>query len=138
VVQQQMVTPHAPTVAAAPPVAPPVSAPPPTPATAADLAPVFDAYARAIESRDVAAIRRVYPGLTPEQARGFEDFFHAARKIDVTLRVSGVESTASAADARLTGTYEYVSSSGKTERQPVSFAATLRRDGGEWRLVSLR
>jgi hypothetical protein len=99
---------------------------------------VFDAYARAIESRDIAAIRRVYPGLTAEQERGFEQFFQAARKINVTFRVANVESTAAAADARLNGTYEYESSSGKIERQPVSFAASLRREGGEWRLVSLR
>jgi hypothetical protein len=139
VVQQQMVTPRAPVASANVVQQAPVSAPPaPAPATAADLAPVFDAYARAIESRDLAAIRRVYPGLTSEQERGFEQFFQAARKINVTFRVANVESTAAAADARLSGTYEYESSSGKTERQPVSFAASLRREGGEWRLVSLR
>jgi hypothetical protein len=36
------------------------------------------------------------------------------------------------------GTYQYESSSGRVERQPVSFVATLRRDGSAWRLVSLR
>jgi eukaryotic-like serine/threonine-protein kinase len=142
VVQQQTITPRAPAASASVVQQAPVSAPPtppaPTAATAADLAPVFDAYARAIESRDIAAIRRVYPGLTAEQERGFEQFFQAARKINVTFRVANVESTAAAADARLNGTYEYESSSGKIERQPVSFAASLRREGGEWRLVSLR
>jgi hypothetical protein len=80
----------------------------------------------------------VYPGLTADQQHGFEQFFQSARKIDVTFRVANVESTGSSAEARLAGSYEYESVTGKVERTPVNFAATLRRDGSEWRLVSLR
>ena len=129
-------TPRAPVVPAAP--GPERAPSPPAPATAADLTPTVEAYARAIESRDVGAIRRVYPGLTPEQERGFVQFFESARSIDVTFRVANVESTGSSAEARLTGTYAYVTSAGRSERQPVRFAATLRRDGADWRLVSVR
>jgi len=99
---------------------------------------VFESYARAIEARDIAAIRRVYPGLTEGQQRGFEQFFEAARKVDVTFRVASVEGSATTAEARVNGTYQYEGSSGRVERQPVSFVATLRRDGSNWRLVSLR
>jgi hypothetical protein len=99
---------------------------------------VFEAYARAIESRDVSAIRRVYPGLTADQQRGFEQFFESARKIDVTFRVANVEGTPTSADVRVSGRYEYEGSAGRTERQPVSFAATLRKEGGGWRLVAVR
>jgi hypothetical protein len=118
----------------------PVESPPAAPATAtaSDVAPVLEAYARAIESRDVSAIRRVYPGLTADQQRGFEQFFESARKLNVTFRIASVEGTASTAEARVSGSYAYESSSGRAERQPVSFLATLRRDGGGWRLVSLR
>jgi hypothetical protein len=126
-----------------PPVTPPApareSAAAPTRADArADIDAAIARYARAIESRDVAAIRRVYPGLTADQQRGFEQFFEAARKVDVTFRVASVEGSATSAEARVTGTYQYESSSGRVERQPVSFVATLRRDGTTWRLVSLR
>ncbi|PYP79835.1 MAG: hypothetical protein DMD35_06890 [Gemmatimonadetes bacterium] len=116
----------------------PAPAPAPSPPTAADVAPVFEAYARAIESRDVSSIRRVYPGLTSDQQRGFEQFFESARKINVTFRVASVDGTPSSAEVHVTGRYEYESSSGRTERQGVSFAATLRKDGGAWRLVSLK
>jgi hypothetical protein len=112
--------------------------PPPGPPTAGDVAPVIESYARAIESRDVAAIRRVYPGLTSDQQRGFEQFFESARRINVTFRVTSVEGTASTAEVRVSGRYEYESSSGRSERQPVSFAATLRKDGGGWRMAGLR
>lgn len=127
----------------------PLPAPPPPAATQSDPAPartenaateiasVVAAYARAIESRDIGAVRRAYPGLTSEQARGFEQFFESARSINVTFRVVGLETSGNSADARLVGTYEYVSGS-RTERQPVSFAAALRNDGSSWRLVSVR
>jgi hypothetical protein len=138
-VQQGIAAPQ--TIPVAPPAtrsAPETTPPSPSPPTATDVAPVIESYARAIESRDVSAIRRVYPGLTSEQQRGFEQFFESARKIDVTFRVTSVEGTASTADVRVSGRYEYESSSGRTERQPVSFAATLRREGAVWRMAGLR
>ena len=120
---------------------PPAETPDPTPPKAenpaAEIASVVGAYARAIESRDISAVRRAYPGLTGDQARGFEQFFESARSINVTFRVVGLEANGNSADARLVGTYEYVSGS-RTERQPVSFAASLRNDGSSWRLVSVR
>ena len=138
-VQQGIAAPRP--VAASPPSsqsAPEATPPPPSPPTAGDVAPVIESYARAIESRDVSAIRRVFPGLTSDQQRGFEQFFESARKINVTFRVTSVEGTASTAEVRVSGRYEYENSSGRAERQPVSFAATLRRDGAGWRMVALR
>jgi serine/threonine-protein kinase len=135
-VQQGIVAPRpAPSTAQSQPEAPP---PAPAPPTAADVTPVLEAYARAIESRDVSAIRRVYPGLTADQQHGFEQFFESARKINVTFRVTSVEGTATTADVRVTGRYEYETSAGHAERQTIGFAAALKRDGSAWRLVSLR
>jgi serine/threonine protein kinase len=115
--------------------APPVAAPP----TAADIAPAVEAFARAIESKDIGAIRRVYPGLTSDQQRRFEQFFQGARTINASFRVANMSaSSASAADAQLVGVYEFVTVAGKTERQPVSFAVTLGQEGRTWRLTSLR
>lgn len=120
-----------------PPAAPePAAAKPATPSTA-DVSSTVESYARAIESRDIGAVRRAYPGLTGEQERGFREFFDLARNINVTFRIVGLEANGNTAEARLVGTYEYVAGS-KTERQPVSFAATLRHDGSAWHLTSVR
>ena len=114
---------------------PPVAAPP----TAADIAPAVEAFARAIESKDIGAIRRVYPGLTSDQQRRFEQFFEGARTINASFRIANISaSSASAADAQLAGVYEFVTVAGKTERQPVTFAVSLAKDGRTWRLTSLR
>jgi serine/threonine-protein kinase len=138
-VQQGIAAPR-PVSAAAQTNSTPSEAPPPAPAppTASDVAPVLEAYARAIESRDVSAIRRVYPGLTADQQRGFEQFFESARKINVTFRVASVDGTPSTADVRVTGRYEYENSAGRAERTAVAFAAAVRKDGSAWRLVAVR
>jgi len=117
---------------------PPAPVPAPRTPTTADIAPIIQAYARAIESKDVGAIRRVYPDLTSGQARGFEQFFQSARNLNVTFRVTNVEGSASSAEARLVGSYDYVNASGQAQHQPVSFAAALRNSGSGWRLVSVR
>jgi hypothetical protein len=128
-------------------VAKPAAQPPPqesTPAapalpTAADIAPAVEAFARAIESKDIGAIRRVYPGLTSDQQRRFEQFFEGARTINASFKVASMSASGpSTADAHLVGVYEFVTVAGKTERQPVSLAATLTQDGRTWRLTSLR
>ena len=139
---RQETAPSTPPVVTAAPVASPPKQETTVPAgaapTTADIAPTVEAYARAIESRDIGAIRRIYPGLTSEQQRGFEQFFQAARSVNVTFRVTNVDGSSTSADARLVGSYEYVTTAGKTERQPVNFAATLRHDANGWRLVSVR
>ena len=127
-------------VVAPPPPPPPVRTPDPEPRPAPreEISTTVQSYARAIESRDIGAVRRAYPGITSDQARGFEQFFQSARSINVTFSVTGVEVNGNNADARLVGTYQYVTSDGKSERQPVSFSASLRYDGSSWRLTSVR
>jgi hypothetical protein len=83
-------------------------------------------------------VRRAYPGVSGDQARGFEQFFQSARNINVTFRVSGLDVSGNTADARLVGSYQYTGSDGKAERQAVSFNASFRNDGGSWRLTAVR
>jgi serine/threonine-protein kinase len=141
----------APVIVAPPPAAPVVVAPPPaavvqkvadppvpTRSPRDDINSIVAAYARAIESRDVGAVRRAYPGISGDQARGFQQFFGSTRNINVTFSVTGLDVNGNTAEAHLVGTYEYTSSDGRTQRQPVNFSASFRRDGTEWSLRSVR
>jgi serine/threonine protein kinase len=115
----------------------PPAPPPPKPATASDLSPVVDAYARAIESRDMSAVRRIYPGITAAQSRGLLDFFQRAKSINVSFHIEDLSSTTTSAEATLAGRYEYVNSDGESKRENVSVAASFQRDGNAWRLASI-
>jgi serine/threonine-protein kinase len=137
--QESIPSPPASVVVVPPP--PKQEAPVSTPAapTAADIGPTVEALARAIESKDIGAIRRVYPGLTSDQQRRFEQFFQGARSINARFRIANVSASGSSgADAQLVGNYEYVTEGGKSDRQPVTFAVTLAHDGRAWRITSMR
>ena len=131
--------PVAPPTASAPQVAP---VKPATPAPAAnpsaEIESAVSAYARAIESRDIAEVRRAYPGITAAQASGFEQFFTSVRSLRASFSVASLDVNGSSAEGKLAGTYEYLTSAGKNERQAVTFQATFRRDAAGWKLASVR
>jgi serine/threonine protein kinase len=127
----------------APPPARPTPAPAPTPAPPADPRPeirrVVTDYAGAIESRDVANIRRIYPGMTAGQERGWQQFFQVAREVKAQLDLNQLVTTGATANARITGSYTYLNSStGSTEHQPVSFQAILKKTESGWRISEVR
>jgi hypothetical protein len=104
----------------------------------AEIESVVGTYARAIESRDIAEVRRAFPGATQAQLSGFQDLFKGTRSIRATFSVGNLDVRGDVADARLTGAYDYVTSAGKDELRPVSFQASFRKDAGGWKLTSVR
>ena len=111
---------------------------PEPPPLATAIAAVVAEYARAIEARDLAAIRSVYPTISEQQQRGFQQFFQSVRSITARLTASPPQGDGNTATARVSGAYDYVDAAGKPQRQAVSFTATFRRDGTRWRIVSTR
>src|SRR2546428_177157 len=65
--------------AAEPPAVPAVTPAPVDPRP--DIQKVIDDYARALESRDAAQVRRAYPGLTSGQQQSWQDFFQSVRNL---------------------------------------------------------
>jgi serine/threonine protein kinase len=129
-------------------VAPPVvtQAPPPAPVAAvvtedarAIIEAIIDEYARAIASRDVASVRRVYPGLTAAQQRAWEQFFQSTEQIQADLSIAAMEQSGATADVSVAGNFDYLlRGSQRRENRPVFFRATFRREGGAWRMVTVR
>src|SRR6267154_557324 len=132
-----------------PPEPPPPPAPPPAPAPVTvaavatdprpDIEKVIADYATAIESRDIEQVRHAYPGLTTSQQGSWQTFFDRVRNLKATLTVANLNLTATTADAGVSGVYEYDNAStGRPERRPVTFRATLARDAGGWRITAIR
>jgi len=120
---------------------PPVVTPPVAPARDArqEISALVASYAAAIEKRDMAAIRRVYPGLTPSQQQDWSRFFETVQGVVVTLHIAKLDVADSAADADLAGEYVYDNmSTHRSVRQAVTFHATLRRNAGTWKMVTIR
>jgi tRNA A-37 threonylcarbamoyl transferase component Bud32 len=144
-------TDSAPVPPAVPPPAPEQTAPPPAAAAPAPAPPappedprpqvrdLIAEYARAVESESIPELRRVYPGMTSAQQLGWEQFFQLVRDVKAELSVGRLDVSNATAEAQVGGTYTYLNTSTQqTERQPVAFRATLRRDSGRWGIAQIR
>ena len=94
-------------------------------------------YAHAISARDLIAIRAVYPRITDEQQRGFEKFFASTTELKATLSLGNIDVNDVTAEGRVTGVYAFTSS-GRSERQALSFRALFERRGDKWFLSSVK
>lgn len=99
---------------------------------------VVNAYARAIASRDVDQLKRVYPGMTAAQQSAWESFFSSVRSMTANLEIESFRTDADSAVARITGAYEFMTRAGRNERQPASFQATFHKQGERWHLQTVR
>ena len=119
---------------------PPAAAPRPAPVDPRpDIQRVIDEYARALESRDVDQVRRAYPGLTPAQQQSWTGFFESVRNLKAGLTVTAVRFAGVTAEAIVSGVYEYDNAgTGRVERRPVTFRASLAVDSAGWRLTTIR
>lgn len=99
---------------------------------------MIDAYARAIESRDMGELRRVYTAITTDQSRAFSEFFASTRTLRATLSVKNVHVDGATAMASVSGVYDFTTTSGRSQEQQVNFQTELRRDGGAWKLTAVR
>jgi hypothetical protein len=106
--------------------------------TAAGVREALDAYAHALESRDLGAVKRVYPALTERQEGSWRALFEATRSLDVTLSVGDVSVNGNTATAIVTGRSAFVMTDGHRSTQPLNFRATLHHDGAVWKLASVQ
>ena len=125
-------------VAAAPTVEKPLAREPDPVDQRREIEALIAAFAKALESMSIPELRRAYPGMTPAQQSGWEQFFASVKGLQADLTVSQMEVSGPAAELRVTGTYTYEGRGGKRDRQPVSFVAIARRDASGWRLDAIR
>jgi hypothetical protein len=77
--------------------------------------------------------------MTGMQQRGWEQFFQLVREVKAELSAQQLSVAGEAAEAQVTGTYLYLNTStGRQERQPVSFHASFKRQDGVWRIAQVR
>jgi hypothetical protein len=128
-----------PVVAPSPVVLPPSPRPePPARSATVEITSLVLDYARAIESRDLARIKALYPDITAAQQRGFQQFFERVRGLRAALTLSTPAVDGNTATAQVNGAYDYTDAAGKPQRQPVTFRAVFRNNGTRWLIASVR
>src|SRR5512135_41128 len=118
-----------------PPLQPP---PPPDPAPIRSL---IASYGHALERRDMAALRQIYPGMPRQQAQQWQDFFSIARDVHATVDPSQIlfetGGDRASASVRCTLRFQNTTDSPRDE-QPCDFLARLTRQGTEWLIESIQ
>jgi serine/threonine protein kinase len=114
---------------------PPVTRPVTRPAD--EVAGAIQAYARALGASDLAAARRLYPGMPADQREGLEAMWRGGGRMTPNWSVTNIEINGDVATARVHGSNVVTSPRSATSTVPVSLRARLERRNGEWRLVAL-
>ena len=132
--------PKAPAVAATPsvPVAPSAPAAPGAPNPRAEIRTVLDAYVRAIETKNLALLQQVRPGLTSDEINRMRVANDIKRSHKVDLKVD--EITVNGDEAHATGRREDDISlkEGQRIRQESKFVYTLKRGTRGWTIQETR
>ncbi|HEX7086738.1 MAG TPA: protein kinase [Vicinamibacterales bacterium] len=121
-----------------PPAPAPVPPPPAAPAAEELIAGVVGRYVRALEARDIGALRAIWPGLSGAALAAIESEFANARSIDVAFSGSRIE--VDGASATVTGIRRYglLTRDGQQLRSETRTTIALRRADGGWVIESIR
>jgi hypothetical protein len=97
---------------------------------------VIQAYATALEAKDMTAIRRLFPGLSAERERNLRASLPNLKGLRVRLNVADVQLGGDAATAAVTGAWDFTLDGKKTEL-PADNTYTLARRG-DWVITDIR
>ncbi len=98
---------------------------------------VVEAYGRAIQDKDLAAIRRVFPDIPDDQAKGWSSFFETSTELSVTLDQVRVTVNGDGAQAVFRQRLSY-RSGGPRQSLEQTVTAVLTRVGGAWLITAIR
>jgi ketosteroid isomerase-like protein len=102
----------------------------------AQIAKVIQAYAAALEAKDVTAIRKIFPGLTSERDKQLRESLPNLKGLRVRLNVTDVQLGGDGATAVVTGDWDFTLD-GKKTALPANNTYTLARRG-DWLITDIR
>jgi ketosteroid isomerase-like protein len=104
----------------------------------AGVAALIEAYREALEARDLAALRRIWPGLSGLQLTAIRDEFEHAARIEVALIDPRITVSGATATVTATRRYELATVDGQRLRTDSRTTLTARRRGDAWVIEDIR
>jgi hypothetical protein len=123
---------------AAPRAAPAPSLPPPEPSAEGLIRTLLASYETALETRNLSALKRLWPGLTATQESAFRSEFQHASRIDVDIESPRIDVAGAAATAAFLRRYELVTTDRQRLRSQSLATMTLRRTDAGWVIDQVR
>jgi serine/threonine protein kinase len=116
---------------------PPAPATPAEPTPEAAIAEVLTRYERAIESRDLAAMKRVWPGMPASQESAFKNEFSHTSRIGVDITSPKITVTGTTATVTFVRRYEAVTTDGQRLNSASNATMQLKHASG-WVIDQVR
>jgi hypothetical protein len=123
----------------------PVTPRPPRPTPAPDPAPIRNliaSYGRALERRDLAALKQIYPRMPQEMAQQWQDFFNIARDVHATVEPSAIvidpAGDLAGATVQCTLIFQNTTIGRRRDVQPCDFRARFARQGTAWVIETIQ
>jgi hypothetical protein len=95
-------------------------------------------YRAALESRDMSALKRIWPALSGRQEDAIRNEFEHSRSIAVGLDGVDIRPTSSGATLTCHRTYAVTTADGQTLRTATQMFMTLARRDGGWVIETIR
>jgi hypothetical protein len=95
-------------------------------------------YDSALEARSLAALKRIWPGLTGSQEAAINDEFEHARRITVEIVAPRIDISGETATAVFTRRYEIATTDGQQHTRVSLTTMRLRRGSGGWGIEQVR
>lgn len=132
--------PQPPPAAPAPPTAKPTPVEPekPTPSPNALIMDVVEQYESALEARDLAALKRVWPSLSGSQEAAIRSDFTNSRRIVVEVVSPQITVRDDTATVRFLRRYTFDSVEGQTYYSQSNTTMTLQRNGNAWAITQIQ
>ena len=98
---------------------------------------IVAAYARALESRNVDEVRRVYPDMTAERAQTLANALRTMEDLKVEYLIDSVQEQTSTAVAEVSATYRFHADR-RDFVQPTPLHFVFRRTTTSWQVTSIQ
>src|SRR5262245_7371677 len=112
--------------------------PPPPPDPTAAIREVIGLYSRVFDTRNLALLQQIRPGISPDELKRFRDAFDMTRSYRVRLQVESVKVNGDEAEARGRREDIMVSKDGETVRTSTDFNFRFKRANNRWTIASVR
>ncbi len=106
--------------------------PEPRPAPADEVRSVLASYVRAFETKDVALMQEIRPGLKPDEVRKLQESFEQSKEYRLSLKVDSLDVRGDQAFVKGRREDSLISKSGQSFRNESSFTFRLKRVGTRW------
>lgn len=94
-------------------------------------------YRAALESRDIGALKEIWPALSGRQEEALRSEFEHSRAIAVGLDAVDIRPTSSGATVTCRRSYAVTTADGQTLRTATTMFMTLARRDGAWRIDTI-